>query len=120
MTAEYKYFMDIGIKILKLRNSKNLSQPELSHRLGISQTALSEIETGKTKKIDFLLVNKICKEFNVDFECFMTDKQNENNFGKAEYSNVGCTNGTINLMSDGILESIIKRLEKLEHQNSTK
>ena len=108
--------MDIGVKILKLRNSKKLSQPELSYKLGISQTALSEIESGKTKKIDFLLMEKICKEFNVDFDYFIDGKQNENNVKKAEYSNIGCTNGTINLVPEGILENIIKRLENLEMQ----
>jgi transcriptional regulator with XRE-family HTH domain len=63
--------MDIGFKISNLRKSKKISQPELAHRLGISQTALCDIESGKTKKVDFRLMCKVCKEFEVDFDCFL-------------------------------------------------
>lgn len=63
--------MGIGVKILKLRKIKKLSQPELAHRLGISQTTLCNIESDKCKKIDFLLMLKICKEFDVDFNHFI-------------------------------------------------
>ncbi len=65
--------MDVGVKISNLRKNKKLSQPELAHLLGISQTALCDIESGKTKKIDFMLMDKVCKEFDVDFDYF-TDK----------------------------------------------
>lgn len=108
--------MSIGIKIRRLRESKKLSQPELAHKLGISQTALCEIESGKTKKIDFLLMDKVCREFEVDFEYFLKEKSLTNNVKKAEYSNIGCTNGTINLVPEGILENIIKRLELIEQK----
>jgi transcriptional regulator with XRE-family HTH domain len=42
--------MEIGTKIGNLRRVNKLSQPELAFKLNISQTALSEIESGKTKK----------------------------------------------------------------------
>ena len=42
--------MSVGSKIRKLRIQNKLSQPELASKLNISQTALSEIESGKTKK----------------------------------------------------------------------
>ena len=65
--------MDIGLKISKLRKVEKLSQPELAHELGISQTALCQIESGKTKKIDFLLMIKVCQFFNIDFDYFKED-----------------------------------------------
>lgn len=63
--------MDIGIKIATLRKKRKLSQPELAFQLGVSQTALCEIESGKTKKIDFKLMDKICEILEVDFDYFL-------------------------------------------------
>ncbi len=60
----------IGTKIKNLRDSKKMSQVELAMKLGIGQTTLGSIESGETKKIDFLLMDKICKEFNVDSDYF--------------------------------------------------
>lgn len=67
--------MSIGVRIKRLRESFNFSQPELACRLGISQTTLCNIESDKCKKIDFLLVVKVCQEFDVTFDYFLKDKQ---------------------------------------------
>jgi transcriptional regulator with XRE-family HTH domain len=67
--------MSVGVKIRQLRDKKGLTQPELAARLGISQAALCNIESGDTKKVDFLLMDRICKEFKVDFDYFTEDKQ---------------------------------------------
>ncbi|KIC02590.1 helix-turn-helix domain-containing protein [Flavobacterium sp. JRM] len=61
----------VGAKIMELRKIKKLSQFELSNRLGISLTALCDIESGKNKKIDFLLIDKICNELDVEFNYFL-------------------------------------------------
>lgn len=42
----------VGNKIMKIRELKGYSQEYLSSKLGISQTALSKIESMITKKID--------------------------------------------------------------------
>ena len=55
--------MNIGFKIKKLREQKKQSQEMLSDHLKIGQTTLSNIENGCTDKIDFLLMDKICKLF---------------------------------------------------------
>jgi len=60
----------IGTKIRKLRIENNLSQPELSILLGISQPTLCNIESGDRKKIDFSLIQKICLVFNKDLSFF--------------------------------------------------
>lgn len=73
--------MEIGFKLSKMRKEKNMSQPELSHILGISQTALCEIESGKTKKIDFQLMMRVCEYFDVEVEYF-TGKPRKESFGK--------------------------------------
>lgn len=63
----------IGYKIRKLRITNNLSQPELSNLLGISQPTLCNIESGDRKKIDFCLIQKICVVFNKDLNYFKED-----------------------------------------------
>ncbi|WP_051590727.1 helix-turn-helix domain-containing protein [Flavobacterium daejeonense] len=67
--------MSIGVKIRQLREANNWSQPELAHRLGIAQTTLCNIESSTTKKIDFLLIYKICREFKVEFDFFIKEEQ---------------------------------------------
>lgn len=121
--------MRIGTKIRKLRDKAGITQPELAYRLGISQATLCNIESGETKKIDFLLMDKICKEFDVDFEYFIEEKQvnrvKENN-GTIAYSidNVNnCPENLIenikSLINDNIEKTIkIKELEeKLRRKN---
>jgi transcriptional regulator with XRE-family HTH domain len=67
--------MNIGVRIKRLREVNSWSQPELAHRLGISQTTLCNIESSKFKKIDFLLMVKVCQEFEVSFDYFLEEKQ---------------------------------------------
>lgn len=55
-----------------------MPQPELAHKLDISQSTLSNIESGHTKKVDFLIMHKVCKEFEVSFDYFVDDKQVNN------------------------------------------
>jgi transcriptional regulator with XRE-family HTH domain len=65
--------MDIGIRIKKLREANSWSQPELACRLEISQTTLCNIESGKCKKINFLLMVKVCNVFEVSINYFIKD-----------------------------------------------
>ena len=53
--------LDIGFKIKKLREEKNVSQEQLVNLLEISQSKLSKIENGRLKKIEIKLVLKFCK-----------------------------------------------------------
>lgn len=67
--------MSIGFKIKKLREQHNLSQPELAEVLDISQAKLSNIENGKNRKeIDIILLDKIRKYFDKDFDYFLEEK----------------------------------------------
>ena len=65
--------MDIGTIIKRLRENKNISQTVLAGQLGIAQNTLGLIENGDTKKIDFLLMDKICKIFKVDLNYFIDE-----------------------------------------------
>ncbi|HRE76349.1 MAG TPA: helix-turn-helix transcriptional regulator [Flavobacterium sp.] len=67
--------MIIGTKIKQLRERNKISQLDLAIKLGIGQTTIASIESGNTTKIDFNLINKLCKEFNVDFQYFVEDSK---------------------------------------------
>ena len=66
--------IDIGFKIKKLREEKNLSQEQLANLLEISQSKLSKIENGRLKKIEMKLVLKFCKSIDVSLDEFFENK----------------------------------------------
>lgn len=95
--------MEIGTKIRTLRGK--MSQEVLAGKLGIATRTLGSIESGETKKIDFLLMDKICKIFDVDSDYFKEDAQInrvKENIGGV----VGYNNGTINNCPDNIIDQI--------------
>ena len=63
--------IDIGFKIKKLREEKNLSQEQLVNLLEISQSKLSKIENGRLKKIEMKLVLKFCKNIDINLDDFL-------------------------------------------------
>ncbi|MBF1148498.1 MAG: helix-turn-helix transcriptional regulator [Cloacibacterium normanense] len=63
--------LDIGFKIKKLREEKNLSQEQLVNLLEISQSKLSKIENGRLKKIEMKLVLKFCKNIDINLDDFL-------------------------------------------------
>lgn len=106
--------MSIGTKIHKLMKQKSISQETLASNLGVSQKTIHDIVSGKTQKIDFLFMQKICEIFKVDFEYFLEENTTNNNVKKAENCNIGCNTGIINSMPEGVLENMLKRIENLE------
>ena len=62
--------IDIGFKIKKFREEKNLSQEQLANLLEISQSKLSKIENGRLKKIEMKLVLKFCKSIDINLDDF--------------------------------------------------
>ena len=108
--------MSIGTKIKRLRSQHKMSQEELAFKLNVAQTSISNFESNKTVP-DFLVMQKLCKEFDVDFEYFIEDTTNVNNVEKAENCNIGCNTGIVNTLPEGILENMLKRIENLENLN---
>ncbi|SMC78820.1 helix-turn-helix domain-containing protein [Moheibacter sediminis] len=109
--------MGVGIKIKRLREERKISQPELAELLNISQSTLSNIESEASKKIDFLLMDKVCKIFDKDFEYFV-DEKTINNVDKNEGGVVGINHGTINNFPENIIEQIKSLIESSKAKDS--
>ncbi len=62
------YSKDFGFKIKQLREKRGISQEQLAEVLKISQSKLSKIENGRIKKIDFILMNKLCQHFSITID----------------------------------------------------
>ncbi len=58
----------INCNLSSLRKSRNLRQTDLSRMTGISQKALSELETGKSKGVSFSTLTKLCDALDVTIE----------------------------------------------------
>lgn len=63
--------MEIGSKIHKLMGEQGISQESLANSLEVSQKTIHDIVSGKTKKIDFLFMQKVCDYFQVDLYYFL-------------------------------------------------
>ena len=91
-----------------------MSQPELAHKLAIAQATLSNIESGHTQKIDFALMDKVCKEFDVDFEYFSETKQ-INKVKNNEGGVVGTNYGSIHNIPKQLTEQLQKIVDELKN-----
>lgn len=101
--------MGVGIKIKRLREERKLSQPELAELLEISQSTLSNIETESYQKIDFHLMDKVCKIFDKDFEYFVEEKTVNN--VEENNGNISCQTGIINNFPENLVEQIQQLIE---------
>ena len=105
---------DLGLKIKTLREEHptKMSQEELAYLLGVSQPVLSDIERGITQKIDFSLVYKCTKIFNVDFQYFTSEKDTKKQFSievnEGQIGVFGNNYGSIMQCPEKIIEEIKK------------
>lgn len=75
--------MNIAIGLLKARKDKGLRQNEVSKRTGLSQTYLSQIETGgKIPSIE--VIEKLCKEYDIPFPIMMWHSLTDKDVRKAK------------------------------------
>jgi putative transcriptional regulator len=58
----------INCNLSGLRKQKNLRQTDLSKLTGISQKALSELETGKSKGVSFSTLAKLCDALDITID----------------------------------------------------
>ena len=105
-----------GKKLSELRKQKGLSQEQLATDLNISQSSISNYESGATTP-DAYILQKVAEYFKVPVTYFFSDEKtifyaNENNGG-----NIGVfTNSTFNMMSEKLIELYERRIKDLEEK----
>jgi transcriptional regulator with XRE-family HTH domain len=76
--------MDIGKVIRQIRISKNLKQTAVAASVGISVTAYSDIERGKTNHITLLRLEQIAKVLAVHVSTIILEAQAIDNIDSKE------------------------------------
>lgn len=71
--------MDVGQAIKTLRLKCNLTQAQLAERCGMSTTAVSELETGKTYPPK-ATVERLCEAFGIPQSYFLMSSIEEQDF----------------------------------------
>lgn len=56
----------IRLKLAEARARAGLSQARLAKRLGVRQATISDLERGKTQRIDLELLERLCVALDVD------------------------------------------------------
>lgn len=104
--------MNVGTKIDKLMKQNNVTQEILALNLDVTQKTIHDIISGKTKKIVFLIMHKICDFFNVDFNYFIEEpKLKQINKDRA----IGYLAENQNFyLSEKLIEQYEKRIEELK------
>jgi len=103
--------MNIGSKIRKLREDRKISQSALALELGITQSFLQKIENNNEKKVDFLLMDKVCKYFDKDFSYFMNDNVVYNTVAENK-GQISCKNFTVYNYPESIFTEIQKIIDE--------
>jgi len=82
--------------------------------LDISQGKLCKIESGTVEKINFILIDKICDFFKVDFQYFLNDTVSQTN-QENKNSAISIYGNPIvyNNLPENVIESIIKNQEQI-------
>jgi transcriptional regulator with XRE-family HTH domain len=75
--------MAIGDRVREARDSKGLTQPQLSHQSGVSERALRDIESGTTKNPSTATVKRLASVLGVPPEVLMGDEPIERPAPKA-------------------------------------
>lgn len=81
--GHYGSMSKILCNLSNLRKQRNLRQTDLSRLTGISQKALSELETGKSKGVSFSTLTKLCDALRVSIDQLFEVIPDETSFAPA-------------------------------------
>jgi transcriptional regulator with XRE-family HTH domain len=106
-----------GKKLIELRKQKGMSQEQLAYDLNISQSSVSNYESGTTNP-DMETLKMIADYFQVPITYFFSDEKivfqsNENHGGNIGYM----INSTFNYMSEKLIELYESKIKLLETES---
>lgn len=61
-------------RLKEVRESFNLTQFEFAEKLGVSRTLITQLESGDREVFKPILINSICREFNINKDWFVNGK----------------------------------------------
>lgn len=108
-----EYKMKVGENILYWRKLKGLKQEDLAERIGISPTALSNIENGVSKP-DIERLEDIADALEIEVSQLLTNPQQMFTFNNSPQSNgvIYGTNSQSNVDKD-LLDRVVAVMEKI-------
>lgn len=104
--------MHIGDKIYKLRRLNNETMNDLVKQTGVSQSWLSDIESGKKQRADFNKICAIAKHYEVSLEYFSDDCLDSD-----EHKDIFPLTGEAGVRSMKLIEQSLKYLNGKEEPN---
>ncbi|WP_288461051.1 helix-turn-helix transcriptional regulator [uncultured Chryseobacterium sp.] len=106
---------NVGFKIKKLREQKEMSQEDLAFQLEVSQSYLSKIENGSIEKLDFIFMQKVAEFFKVEPQYFLEgDTIINNNVETSNNSSVGNVGDTnINNVDVDLFKSVMQNQQQI-------
>lgn len=106
--------MSFGKKLLELRKQKGLSQEDLALDLNLSQSSISNYESGHTNP-DIVVLEKISQYFSVPIQELLTDE----NLVFYNHQNSGGQNGcfyVVNNLPEKLIEQYEETIKSLKEQ----
>lgn len=104
--------MSFGKKLLELRKQRGLSQEDLALDLNISQSSISNYESGLTKP-DIIFLEKASQYFSVPIQDLLSD----DNLTFYNYQNSGGMNGyVINHLPEKLIKQYEETIKSLKEQ----
>jgi transcriptional regulator with XRE-family HTH domain len=56
----------IVVRLLEEREAQGLTQAQLAEKADVRQATISELETGKTRRVDLDVLDRLCKALGVE------------------------------------------------------
>ena len=104
--------MSIGGKVRQYRNTKCLSQEELAFKIGVSQSAISSLESDNSIP-NAVMLHQIAKELDVDINDLLRDENITQNNSDRAIGNIHSQVTINNHFPENILEMLLLNQEKI-------
>jgi transcriptional regulator with XRE-family HTH domain len=103
--------MKTGTKLKLLREKNRMSQEELAHRVGVTQTTIGNWENGKSIKHEY--ISKLAKALEVPTDYLLIENENNSAVSVIEKENMGDSFEFIIKASNHFFENLNRKIDFL-------